>query len=53
MFLITGSNGQRGTELRLLLGESAVYVGRDELDITDEAAVKAFFETQSFDFVIN
>ena len=53
MLLITGSNGQLGNELRLLLGESAVYVGRDELDITDEAAVKAFFEAQSFDFVIN
>ena len=53
MLLITGSNGQLGNELRLLLGESAVYVGRDELDITDEAAVKAFFEARSFDFVIN
>ncbi|MBR5882033.1 MAG: dTDP-4-dehydrorhamnose reductase [Mailhella sp.] len=53
MLLITGSNGQLGNELRLLLGESAVYVGRDELDITDKAAVKAFFETQDFDFVIN
>ena len=53
MLLVTGANGQLGSELRLLLGDSAVFVGRDELDITDEAAVKAFFEAQSFDFVIN
>ena len=53
MLLITGSNGQLGNELRLLLGDSAVYIDRDDLDITDEAAVKAFFEAQSFDFVIN
>ena len=53
MLLVTGANGQLGSELRLLLGDSSVFVGRDELDITDEAAVKAFFEAQSFDFVIN
>ena len=53
MLLVTGANGQLGSELRLLLGDSAVFVGRDELNITDEAAVKAFFEAQSFDFVIN
>ena len=53
MLLVTGANGQLGRELRLLLGDSAVFVGRDELDITNEAAVKAFFEAQSFDFVIN
>ena len=53
MLLVTGANGQLGQELRLLLGNRAVYVGHDELDIADEAAVKAFFEAQSFDFVIN
>ncbi|MBQ5728446.1 MAG: dTDP-4-dehydrorhamnose reductase, partial [Mailhella sp.] len=53
MFLITGANGQLGNELRLLLGDAAIYVDRDELDITDEAAVKTFFEAQNFDFVIN
>ena len=53
MLLITGSNGQLGNEHRLLLGDAAIYVDRDELDITEEAAVKTFFEAQSFDFVIN
>lgn len=53
MLLVTGANGQLGRELRLLLGNSAVYVGHSELDITDEAAVRAFFEERSFDFIIN
>ena len=53
MLLVTGANGQLGQELRLLLGNRAVYAGRAELDIADEAAVKACFEAQSFDFVIN
>ena len=53
MFLVTGAGGQLGSELRLLLGEEAVYVGHGELDITDEEAVKAFFAGNSFDFVIN
>lgn len=53
MFLVTGANGQLGRELHLLLGDVAVYAGRDVLDIGDEEAVRAFFEAQSFDFVIN
>lgn len=53
MLLVTGANGQLGNELRLLLGDSAVYVDRDELDITDEAAVRAFFAEQEFEYVIN
>ena len=53
MLLVTGANGQLGQELRLLLGNRAVYAGRAELDIADESAVKTFFEAQSFDLVIN
>ncbi len=53
MLLVTGANGQLGNELRLLLGDSAVYVDRDELDITDEAAVRDFFAEQGFEYVIN
>ena len=53
MLLVTGANGQLGNELRLLLGDSAVYVDRDELDITDEDAVRAFFAEQGFEYVIN
>ena len=53
MLLVTGANGQLGQELRLLLGDRAMYVGRAELDITNETSVKTFFSAQSFDFVIN
>ncbi|EKF52594.1 dTDP-4-dehydrorhamnose reductase [Lactococcus garvieae] len=47
MILITGGNGQLGTELRHLLDERGVkYFAADvnELDITDKAAVDAFFD---------
>ena len=53
MLLVTGTNGQLGQELRLLLGDRAVFAGRAELDIADEEAVKAFFAGRKFDFVIN
>ncbi len=53
MILVTGANGQLGRELRQLLGDAAIYAGRDVLDIGNEEAVKAFFAAQSFDFVIN
>ncbi len=53
MFLVVGCNGQLGTELKTLLGGQAEYVDREDLDITDEAAVKAFFENKTYEFVIN
>ncbi len=53
MWLVTGVEGQLGTELKRLLGDDAVYVDRAELDISDENAVKRFFETRSFRGVIN
>lgn len=53
MLLVTGADGQLGRELRLLLGDRAVYAGRSQLDITDEAKVSAFFAEREFDFIIN
>ncbi|MDR0200368.1 MAG: dTDP-4-dehydrorhamnose reductase [Streptococcaceae bacterium] len=47
MILITGGNGQLGTELRHLLDErGAAYTATDvkELDITDKAAVDSYFD---------
>ena len=43
MLLVAGACGQLGNELRLRLGDAAVYVDRDELDITDENAMRSFF----------
>ena len=53
MFLVTGADGQLGRELRLVLGDRAVYADKAYLDITDEAQVSAFFAERKFDFVIN
>ena len=66
--VITGSNGQLGSELirilksgisalgaipPALVGANVVGVDIDTLDITDEAALKVFFEKQRPDIVIN
>ena len=53
MFLVVGANGQLGNELRLLLNDKAVYVDKDELDITDKDAVKAFVKNGGFETIIN
>lgn len=53
MFLVTGANGQLGNELKLILQGNAVYVDRDELDITDREAVDAFVKAHSFEAIIN
>ncbi|MBR3501481.1 MAG: dTDP-4-dehydrorhamnose reductase [Alphaproteobacteria bacterium] len=52
MFLITGSNGQLGTELSKLLPE-AILTDVADLDITDETAVKAYVEAHNVDTIIN
>lgn len=54
--LITGSNGQLGTELRYLLDEQGIdYLATDakELDITDEQAVLDYFEKHQPDVVFH
>ncbi len=48
MILITGANGQLGTELRYLLDERGVeYVAAREMDITDADKVDAFLQKLS------
>ncbi len=53
MFLVTGANGQLGNCLRQRLGDKAVYVDKDELDITDAQAVFEFCQKQNFAAIIN
>ena len=53
MFLVTGCNGQLGTAMQSLLKDKACYIDREELDLTNEEAVKSFFEKNTFDFTIN
>lgn len=53
--LATGSKGQLGTELRKRLGGRAgiFYTDREELDITNEQAVKQFIDQNRIELVIN
>ena len=56
--LVTGSNGQLGNELRLVVEEKDrtnryFYADVPELDITDKAAVSAFIEANNIDIVVN
>ncbi len=55
--LITGANGQLGSEIKLLSNEfpdwQFLYTDIDELDITNESEVKDFFQHEKPDFVIN
>ncbi|MBR4126157.1 MAG: dTDP-4-dehydrorhamnose reductase [Alphaproteobacteria bacterium] len=52
MLLITGCNGQLGTELRTLLPQ-ALAVDVTGLDITDRAAVRTFVKENDIDTIIN
>ncbi len=51
--LITGSRGQLGSELKRLLGDSATYVDREELDLTDAKAVTDFLRANNFKYIVN
>lgn len=55
--LITGAYGQLGSEIRELIpgfpGWQFLFTDADSLDITNDAAVAAFFEAESPDFVVN
>ena len=52
MFLITGSNGQLGTELAHLLPD-AVLTDVNDLDITNEQQVMSFVKDHHIDTIIN
>ena len=52
MYLITGANGQLGTELSKRL-PNAIYTDVDELDITDELAVRRFVVLNKIKTIIN
>lgn len=52
MYLITGSNGQLGTELKSLL-TNAIAADVNTLDITDAQAVKDFILKNNVDTIIN
>jgi len=55
--LVTGSNGQLGSEIRQLENQypdfSFTYTDVEELDLTDEKAIDVFLKSTPFDFCIN
>jgi dTDP-4-dehydrorhamnose reductase len=54
--LVTGGNGQLGSELKLLSGNypfEFVFVDLEDLDLLDNQAVSNFFNRNSFNYVIN
>lgn len=56
--LVTGKNGQLGRSIQSIIlnsSESAnfVFVGRDELDLSDHNMITNYFKDKSFDAIIN
>jgi dTDP-4-dehydrorhamnose reductase len=55
--LVTGANGQLGSELRVLSASYPTYnflfVTKNELEISDPIAVKKYFDTHTIDHCIN
>ncbi len=52
MYLVTGGNGQLGSELRKIMPD-AIYTDSETLDITDAAAVEKFVRENNIDLIIN
>lgn len=51
--LVTGANGQLGSELRLVASEDYLFTDIAELDICSEAAVAEYVERNCIDTIIN
>ena len=55
--LVTGANGQLGSELKALQREYSeyemVFIDRTDLDLSDTKAIEAYFVDNAFDIVIN
>ena len=53
MYLVTGANGQLGTELSKILPDDTIYTDEKELDITKERDVFDFVDKYTPDAIIN
>ena len=55
--LITGANGQLGSELKRIANTTNLYqctfVDLEEMDLSDELSILHFFEGKHFDFIVN
>ena len=53
MILVLGANGQLGFELKRLLGSEAIYLDRNQCDLTDQSQINKIFEDYKFSTLIN
>jgi dTDP-4-dehydrorhamnose reductase len=56
--LITGKNGQLGKSIKKVVsqykqGNEFIFVGRNELDLSDERDINTYFISHNFDVIIN
>ena len=56
--LVTGANGQLGKSIKSLvnqqnIGDSFVFATRDQFDLSNPQSVKSYFESYTFDLIIN
>ena len=56
--LVTGKNGQLGKSIQKLITnteqtEDFIFVGREELDLSNENMITRYFKNNSFDIIIN
>lgn len=53
MIYITGSTGQVGNELRSILGQKAIYLTRDKLDLSNLELLENFLKSTNIETIIN
>ena len=56
--LVTRANGQLGKSIKSLvnqqkIGDSFVFATRDQFDLSNPQSVKSYFESYTFDLIIN
>ena len=56
--LVTGANGQLGKSIKNLviqqqISDSFVFATRDQLNLSDLQSLESYFETHTFDLIIN
>lgn len=55
--LVTGKNGQLGQSIKQLTTHYPLFtfnfVGREELDLSDDASIQSYFQKNSFDYIVN
>lgn len=53
MIYVTGANGQLGSELKRKLGNEAIFLNREQLDLSDLVGVEEFLKNTKIDLLLN